>query len=52
MLAANFLDIPALFELCSATFACYFKGTSFEKMKKEIDEGETLDDVFYNELED
>ena len=33
--ACNFLNVPALFELCCATIASMFKGQDFEKVKKQ-----------------
>jgi hypothetical protein len=40
--AANFMDIPALFELCCASIACEFRGKSFDDVKKQfgLDEAE------------
>jgi hypothetical protein len=31
---ANFLDVPALFELCCAVIAAEFRGKSFDECKK------------------
>ena len=36
LLACNYLNVPALFELCCATVASIFKGQNFNKMKKDI----------------
>ena len=33
LMAANFFDIPALFELCCASIASFFKGKDFDKIK-------------------
>ena len=33
--AANYLNCPALFELCCAVVAAYFKGKDLEELKKE-----------------
>ena len=33
LMAANFFDIPALFELCCASIAAFFKGKDFDKIK-------------------
>ena len=41
--AANFFNIPALFELCAASIAAYFKGKEFDKIKHEFG----LSDVNY-----
>ena len=35
--AANYLNIPALIELCCATIAGHYKDSNFNKIKKEID---------------
>uniref|UniRef100_A0A7S3CRP8 Uncharacterized protein n=1 Tax=Strombidium rassoulzadegani TaxID=1082188 RepID=A0A7S3CRP8_9SPIT len=35
--AANYLNVPALLELCCASVASIFKGADFEKQKKERD---------------
>jgi len=32
-MAANYFDIPAIFELCCAKIASFFKGKDFEKIK-------------------
>ena len=34
--ACNYLNVPALFELCCASVASTFKGEDFNKMKKEL----------------
>ena len=36
LLACNYLNVPALFELCCASVASIFKGQSFSKKKKDI----------------
>lgn len=43
MQAANFLNIPALFELCCAIIASEFKGKNFDDVKSKF----KLDDVVY-----
>ena len=43
LMAANYFDIPALFELCCATIAAFFKGKDFEKIKADFG----LQDVTY-----
>ena len=43
LMAANYFNIPAIFELCCAMIASYFKGKDFEKIKGEFG----LDDVVY-----
>ena len=37
LLAANYLNVPALFELCCAAFASLFKGKNFNKVIKEME---------------
>ena len=46
--AANFLNIPPLFELCCATIASEFKSRNFDEVKKRFG----LDDVFYTPEEE
>lgn len=43
---SNFLNLPAIFELCCASVAAMFKGKSFENIKKDfgIDEEYTPED--------
>ena len=43
LMAANFFDIPALFELCCASIAAFFKGKDFDKIKGDFG----LQDVTY-----
>ena len=43
LMAANFFDIPALFELCCATIAAFFKGKTFDQIKGDFG----LQDVTY-----
>ena len=43
LMAANYFNIPALFELCAANVAAYFKGKDFDKIKGEYG----LADVVY-----
>ena len=33
LMAANYFNIPAIFELCCASIAAFFKGKDFEKIK-------------------
>lgn len=42
-MAANYFDIPAIFELCCAKIASFFKGKDFEKIKGDFG----LQDVTY-----
>ena len=43
LMAANYFIIPAIFELCCATIAAFFKGKDFDKIKGEFG----LQDVTY-----
>jgi len=43
LMAANYFNIPALFELCCASIAAYFKGKDFEQIKGDLG----LQDVTY-----
>jgi len=43
LMAANYFDIPAIFELCCACIASFFKGKDFEKIKADFG----LQDVTY-----
>jgi len=43
LMAANYFNIPAIFELCCATIAAFFKGKDFDKIKGEFG----LQDVTY-----
>ena len=33
----NFMNIPSLFELCCAKIASYFKGRTFDQVKKDFE---------------
>ncbi len=48
MLAANYLNIPQLFELSCARIAVEFKGKNFDQVKKEFQ----LEDVNYTPEDD
>lgn len=43
LMAANYFNIPAIFELCCASIAAFFKGKDFEKIKGDFG----LQDVTY-----
>mgnify|MGYP002634225551 CR=1 FL=1 len=43
LMAANYFNIPAIFELCCATIAAFFKGKDFDKIKGDFG----LQDVTY-----
>ena len=51
LLAANYLNVPALIELCCATLASIYKCQEFNKIKKEIDQV-GLEGIKYTHEED
>lgn len=40
LMAANYLNVPPIFELCCASIAAHFKGKDFEKVKHEFGLGD------------
>lgn len=34
LMAVNYMNVPAIYELCCATIAAEFKGKSFDEIKK------------------
>ncbi len=41
-MAANYFNIPAIFELCCASIAAFFKGKDFEKIKHDFGLGDVV----------
>ena len=41
-MAANYFNIPALFELCCASIAAFFKGKDFDKIKGDFGLGDIV----------
>lgn len=50
LLAANFLDIPQLLQLCSLKFACILYGKSASEMRVILNENDDLDPDEVNKL--
>ena len=42
LMAANYFNIPALFELCCASIAAFFKGKDFDKIKGDFGLGDIV----------